>query len=225
MGRYSAARRVARTIYMGSAPLAKAKNPGIDDRRIRLGCVQPGENVATFGDALGRLTDQATHLYVDGTRYWYSTQPSVTRLAQDRAAQQDLDHVWEELKKRLRADRQRGEFAAVHCVPESSNDVPDDMEVRLVVLGPENPHTGKTSDSKARLETEKILNNRGSSPRIHKNMLVFLAPDKTRLSDLEQAIRNFLAWDSIWNEKEALNLDAFQSNQASTKRAQADEIV
>ncbi|OPX33848.1 MAG: hypothetical protein B1H11_11870 [Desulfobacteraceae bacterium 4484_190.1] len=225
MGRYSAARRVARTIYMGSAPLAKAKNPGIDDRRIRLGCVQPGENVATFGDALRRLTDQATHLYVDGTRYWYSTQPSVTRLAQDRAAQQEPDSVWMELKKRLRADRQRGEFAAVHCVPESSSDVPDDMEVRLVVLGPENPHTGKTTDSKARIETEKILSNRGNSPRIHKNMLVFLAPDKTRLNDLDQAIRNFLAWDSIWNERKTLNLDAFQSNQASTKRGQANEIV
>jgi len=225
MGRYSAARRVARTIYMGSAPLAKAKNPGIDDRRIRLGCVQPGENVATFGDALRRLTDQATHLYIDGRRYWYSTQPSVTRLAQDRAAQQEIDHVWEELKRRLRGDRQRGEFAAVHAVPELSADVPDEMEVRLVVLGPEKPHSGKTPDSKARLEAEKILNNRGKSPRIYKNMLVFLAPDKGRLNDLEQAIRDYLAWDSIWKEKEALNLDAFQSNQTSTKREQAEDTV
>ena len=225
LGRYSASRRVGRTIYMGSAPLSKTKNPGIDDRRIRLGCVQPGENVATFGDALRRLTDQATHLYIDGRRYWYSTQPSVTRLAQDRAAQQDIDHVWEDLKCRLRADRQRGEFAAVHCVPESSGDVPDDMEVRLVVLGPEKPHSGKIPDSKARLETEKILNNRGNSPRIYKNMLVFLAPDKARLNDLDQAIRNYLAWDSIWREREALNLDAFQSNQASTKREQAEGTV
>ena len=225
LGRYSASRRVGRTIYMGSAPLSKTKNPGVDDRRIRLGCVQPGENVATFGDALRRLTDQATHLYIDGRRYWYSTQPSVTRLAQDRAAQQELDQVWEELKKRLRADRQRGEFAAVHCVPESSGDVPDDMEVRLVILGPEKTHSGKISDSNARLETEKILNNRGNSPRIFKNMLVFLAPDKARLNDLDQAIRNYLAWNSIWREREPLNLDAFQSNQASTKREQADETV
>jgi len=56
-------------------------------------------------------------------------------------------------------------------------------------------------------------------------MLVFLAPDKARLNDLEQAIRNYLAWDSIWKEREILNLDAFQSNQASTKREQADETV
>jgi len=225
LGRYSATRRVARTVYMGSAPLAKAKNPGIDDRRIRLGCVQPGENVATFGDALRRLTDQAAHLYVDGKRYWYSIQPSVTRLAQDRAAQQEIDNVWEELKRRLRADRQRGEFGAVHPAPNSTGDVPDEMEVRLVILGPDKSHSTKAVDSQGRLAAEDILGQRGNSPRIYKNMLVFLAPDKARLNDLEQAIRNYLAWNSIWKEREPLNLDAFQSNQATTKRQQADDTV
>jgi predicted AAA+ superfamily ATPase len=225
LGRYSATRRVARTIYMGSAPVAKTKSPGLDDRRIHLGCVQPGESVSTFGDALRRLTDRATHLYVDGKRYWFSDQPSVTKLAQDRSAQQEEDQVWEELKRRLRLDKQRAEFNAVHTVPESTGDVPDEMEARLVILGPERPHTGKATDSRARLEAEKILQNRGNSPRIYKNMLIFLAPDKTRLNDLDQAIRNYLAWDSIWKEKETLNLDAFQSNQASTRREQAEETV
>ena len=40
--RYSAARRVARTIFLGSAPIKEAANRGIDDRRVKLGCVQPG---------------------------------------------------------------------------------------------------------------------------------------------------------------------------------------
>jgi predicted AAA+ superfamily ATPase len=225
LGRYSAARRVTRTIYMGSAPLAKTKGPGIDDRRIRLGCVQPGESVATFGDALRRLTDQATHLYVDGNRYWFSDQPSVIRLAQDRGAQQDISDVWAETKRRLRADRQRAEFSAVHIAPESTSDVPDEMEARLVMLDPEKPHSAKAADSQAMVEAEAILNQRGNSQRIYKNMLVFLAPDKARLNDLEQAIRNYLAWDSIWDERESLNLDAFQTNQSKTKRDQADETV
>jgi hypothetical protein len=57
LGRYSACRRVARTIYMGSAPTVRAAHKGIEDRQVKLGCVQPGEAVATFGDALRRLTD------------------------------------------------------------------------------------------------------------------------------------------------------------------------
>ena len=65
LGRYSACRRVSRTIYMGSAPTLRASHRGIDDRQVKLGCVQPGEAVATFGDALRRLTDQR-HLSLRG---------------------------------------------------------------------------------------------------------------------------------------------------------------
>ena len=56
-----------------------------------LGCVQPGESVGQFADALKRLSGQATHLYVEGAQYWYSLQPNVTRVAADRAASNFTD--------------------------------------------------------------------------------------------------------------------------------------
>jgi predicted AAA+ superfamily ATPase len=116
LGRYSACRRVTRTIYLGSAPTIRAANRGLEDRRIKLGCVQPGESVATFGDALRRLTDRATYLYIDGNRYWISNQPNVTRTAQDRATQllEERYKVTEEIVRRLKTDKQRGEFGAIH---------------------------------------------------------------------------------------------------------------
>ncbi|MGI6364080.1 MAG: Swt1 family HEPN domain-containing protein [Bacillota bacterium] len=225
LGRLSACRRVSRTIYMGAAPTFRGSNPGIDDRSVKLGCVQPGESSAIFGDALRRLTDQATYLYVDGNRYWFSTQPSVTRLAQDRAASYDQYLVWEELKKNLRKERERGDFAAVHIVPDSSNDVPDEMAARLVILGPENPHTLRDEESSARKQAEEILLNRGSGLRVYRNTLVFLAPDGDRLRDLEQSIRDYLAWKSISEEREELNLNAFQVRQAQTKCEEAEKGI
>ena len=225
LGRYSACRRVARTLFMGSAPTLNSANRGIDDRRIKLGCVQPGESVATFGDALRRLTDAATHLYVDGRRYWFSTQPSVTRLAQDRAAQQDSDAVHQEIVRRLHEDRQRGDFQGVHIVPVASGDVPDAMEARLVILGPEQWHSARSAESPGKVQAADLLEHRGEGPRLNRNTLLFLAPDKARLAELEGAARQFLAWKSIEAERERLNLDAFQSNQAQTKRQQADETV
>ncbi len=225
LGRYSACRRVARTIYVGSAPTQRAANRGIDDRQVKLGCVQPGETVATFGDAIRRLTDRATYLYVDGSRYWYSTQPTVTRLAEDRANQLHEHDVLDEIVRRLRDEaRSRGDFHRVHaCV--SSSDIPDEHEARLVVLGPEHLHSKGQADSTARKEAQVILNNRGSRPRSYKNTLVFLAGDANRLKDLQTAIRQFLAWKSIWDEREQLNLDPFQSKQADTKRKNADDTV
>ncbi|PKQ27862.1 MAG: AAA+ family ATPase [Candidatus Anoxymicrobium japonicum] len=227
LGRYSACRKVARAIYMGSAPVQRAANLGIDDRQVKLGCVQPGESAATFGDALRRLTDRATYLYVDshGHRYWYSTQPTVNRLAEDRASQLHEADVTEEISRRLRRHAgSRGDFAKVHaCAP--SGDIPDEKEARLVILGPEYPHTTKEKKSPAREAAAAILESRGNSPRTYRNTLVFLAPDKTRLQDLDEATYQYLAWQSIYKDREELNLNAFQTRQAETKYQNADMTV
>lgn len=227
LGRYSACRRVTRTLYLGSAPTIRAANLGLEDRRIKLGCVQPGENVATFADALRRLTDLATYLYIDGNRYWISNQPNVTRTAQDRAAQflEEQYKVWEEIIRRLKSDKQRGEFTAVHIAPESSADIPDDptLGVRLVILGPQHPHHKSLQNSPARLFVEESLHQKGSSPRYYKNTLVFLVPDKTNVEILEKNVAQYLAWNSIVTDKEALNLNVSQNNQATTKRDQCDK--
>ncbi len=226
LGRYSASRRVARTLFMGSAPTLHMANKGLPDQQIKLGCVQPGEAVGTFGDALRRLTDKATHLYVDGSRYWFSTQPSVTRLAQDRASQFSEDEVWTEIHARLRDEaKHRGDFSRVHPMPGSSGDVPDERDARLVILGPEHPHNANNEASAARVTARDILDNRGNSPRIYRNTLVFLAPDRTRLAELEQAVRQFLAWKSIEAEREQLNLDSFQGNQAKPQPTRGEEAI
>ncbi len=226
-GRYSAARRVARAVFLGSAPIPSAANRGIDDRRILLGSVQPGETPATFGDALRRLAGQATYLYEDAGRYWYATQPSVNQLARDRAAQQSTDRVEMEIESRLKklllADR--GPFARVHPSPKSGADVPDEDEVALVALGPEYPHDAKGAVSKAITAAAEILASRGAGARTNQNMVVFLAADHLRLAELTQAVREFLAWESIVSDGEAgrLNLDGFQRSQAKSQRDGADQ--
>ncbi|MCS6910976.1 MAG: DUF499 domain-containing protein, partial [Anaerolineales bacterium] len=227
LGKFSAARRVARTIYLGSAPTAAAAHRGLEDRRIKLGCVMPGESPAVFGDALRRLAAAATYLYQDGSRFWYSTQPTVTKLAEDRAEllKRDPDKVAKELDKRLRADlRKTGDFARIHPLPRSSADVPDDLEARLVVLPAEHPYT-KEPGNAAETLARAILESRGNTPRLYRNTLVFLAADKVRLQDLDEALRRFLAWQSIVDEREALNLDPHQARQAETQLQTADSTV
>ncbi len=228
LGRYSACRRVTRTIYMGSAPLQKAANKGLDIRRIKLGCTQPGENVATFGDALRRLTTQATYLYVDNSdRYWIDTQPNVTRTAQDRATQIREDQTWDEVIKRLKHERETGDFTGVHIAPSSSSDLPDEeaMGVRLVLLHPNLTHINKDKNSDALIETKQILNTKGSAPRYCKNLLVFLAIDQTKKENLCQWVNQYLAWKSIVEDKEVLNLNPFQNKQAEAQLKEADNTV
>ncbi|MCE7937169.1 MAG: ATP-binding protein [Chloroflexi bacterium CFX6] len=227
LGKLAASRRVARTIYLGSAPIATAAHRGLEDRRVRLGCVMPGESPAVFGDALRRLAAAATYLYQDGPRYWYATQPTVTKLADDRAEQlrRDPDKVAGELERRVRADlRRAGDFRRLHALPRSSQDVPDDLDARLVVLGPDQPYS-KAPGSPAEAAAQDILTHRGNSPRLFQNTLVFLAADQTRLAELDEAARRFLAWTSILDEQESLDLSPFQVKQAETQRAAADSVV
>jgi hypothetical protein len=169
LGKFSACRRVARAIYLGSAPTTAAAHKGIEDRRVKLGCVMPGESPAVFGDALRRMAGAATYLYQDGPNYWYSTQPTVTKLAEDRAEQfkREPDKVVAELERRLKKDlTTTGDFQRIHPMPQTGADVPDDLDARLVVLGTAHPFS-REAGNPAELAAKAMLEQRGNTPRLY----------------------------------------------------------
>lgn len=227
LGRYAATRRAARAIYVGSAPKADTPNKGIDEKRIKLGCVMPGESPSLYSDALRRLATSATFLYQDGTRYWYGTQPTVTKLAQDRAEalKSRPEAVQAELERRLQALSQvKSYFAGIHVMPQDSGEIQDVPAARLVVLGIDTPYTSEPT-SPALSKAAELLAKRANSPRIYQNALVFLVPEKSRLQELDESVRKYLAWKSIVDERETLNLTPHLLNQANTQLKTAESAV
>jgi predicted AAA+ superfamily ATPase len=229
LGRYGAARRVARTVFLGSAPLAGSPNQGLDTARIRLGCALPGETIAIYGDALNRLADRATYFYVSQGRAWYGTQPGVARLARDRAERllgAGRHEIHDQIKRRLEVDaRSKEDVAGVHVMPGGPGDVADTPEVRLVVLGPDEPHVPRSDSSPALIVAREMLDSRGSAPREYRNMLLFLGLDQRRLDDLEQGTAEYLAWESVVAEADALDLGQAQRAQAQQRLADAGSTV
>jgi len=228
-GKKLAARRVARAIMLGSAPTVRAQHVrGIEASRIRLGVVQPGENIADFNDALSTLQNSLSYLYVNlaNNRYWYDTRPTLRKLMEDRAKLLSEADVEYEIEQRLRRLRREEPFSGVHPCPGSSLDVPDEQSVRLVILRPDDTFRANTPErSRAIQAAEDILNNRGSSPRIYRNMLAFIAPDGDLITSLRQEVRHFLAWQSIKKDSEALNLDAAQNRETESHLKRSDETV
>jgi predicted AAA+ superfamily ATPase len=229
LNRYSATRRVARAIFMGTAPTHQQQNTGLDDRQINLGVVQPGERPAIFGDALRRLTNQAKFMHADLGRYWYSMSASLNRIATDRAAQIEnalvLMTIDNELTKYVNGIADRGHFDAIQVAPASSAEVPDEAGgVRAVVLGVAHPHNGRDG-SEAVIEAKDILMQRGSTPRVYRNMLVFIAADARHLDNLKDAVRSALAWGEIVRDTDRLNLTQSDSSLAKAKLAEANETV
>ena len=220
IGRYSGSRRVARTLFFATAPTFDAANKGIDEQRIKLGSILPGETIPTFSDALRHLVDKGTFVYAANNTFWYSTQNNVNRTAEERASHIQDEKVEEEILSLLTQQLQPSgsQIRRIHFMPQSSNDVPDDLDMKLVVLGIKHPHVPRDGNSPAFQKAKEILSTKGASQRLYRNTLIFLTPDKTRLEELKQAVKSFLAWKSIVDDKVALNLDAYQSNQAEGKR-------
>jgi len=229
LNRYSATRRVARAIFMGTAPTHQQQNTGLDDKQINLGVVQPGERPAIFGDALRRLTNQAKFMHAELGRHWYSMSASLNRVAADRALQLEnalvLVTIDNELSKYVNGLADRGHFDAVQVAPASSAEVPDEAGgVRAVVLGVANPHNGREG-SEALNAAKDVLMQRGSTPRVYRNMLVFIAADARQLDNLKDAVRAALAWGEIVRDTKRLNLTQSDSALAEKKLVEANETM
>jgi hypothetical protein len=217
-GHYMAARRIARTIMLGSAPSTRSdKIRGLEVSRICLGTIQPGENIATFKDALSTLQNALSYLYSNptGDRFWFDTRPTLRKIADDRASQRSAEEVEMEIEHRLRLIRKERPFARLHICPDTSMDVSDDQDVGLVVLDTHKVFKSNKPTDTAIQAAQEILNTRGLSPRIYKNMLAFIAPDSNVAASLREAVKMYLAWVSVQHDGEDLNLDAAQVREAS----------
>lgn len=62
-------------------------------------------------------------------------------------------------------------------------------------------------------------------PPLHRSALVFLAADKNRLAGLDGAASRYLAWKSVVDESESLDLTRHQTKTSITQRDGADGMV
>ncbi|HEX3050649.1 MAG TPA: DUF499 domain-containing protein [Aggregatilineaceae bacterium] len=226
LGRYAASRRVARSIFIGSAPSVTAQTVrGVEEVRIRLATIQPEEQATAFGDALKRMSNQLTYLYTDGSRYWYDTRPTVNRLARDRAQNISQDVADQDIVARLKKVGKTRDFAAAHVAPTTTSDVIDEPQARVVVLPPDKTYKRNNGMTSAIDFIQKLLESRGNSPRLYKNMLVFIAADEGDTEALRDVVREYLAWESINDDAEQLNLDLQQQKQVQAQLVRTKETV
>jgi uncharacterized protein len=235
-GQVGAARRIARTIFLGSAPssvVPKATARGLDRAHVILGCLQPGQTSSVFADALSRLSDRLHYLNASGdknqdaTRFWFDTRANLRREMEDRKRRFDdktevRNKIADSLKRTVGGVTL---FDGVHIFTPHA-DIPDDSALRLIVLPPEAWYT-KDETRPAFDAILEIIAKNGAKPRYRSNRLVFLAADHSALSRLTDVARVVLAWTSIVNDvKEGrLNIDLLQKNQAEKELEGAEGVL
>lgn len=227
-GSVEACRRVARTLFLGSAPGVSGRlAQGLEESRMLLGVVQPDQSPGLFQDALNRLRDRLHYLHADGERrYWFDTRPTLRREMEDRKRRfDDTQDVVPEIKERLQNTLRGGFWGGVHIFTPTA-DVPDDSRLRLVVL-PLDAVCSRTSSTNATAKALGYVRQRGDQPRQQQNRLLFLAPEQDVVSRLRDAVRTLLAWKSIESDSRAmrLNLDQLQQRQVEESVGKTQTLV
>lgn len=227
LGSVQACRRAARTIFLGSAPTTTAQMVrGLELERIVLGVAQPGQQVGIYKDALRRLGDRLHYLNSGNNRFWFDTRPNLRREMEERKRRfQDKEEVFPAIRERMQRSFASGVFGGTHIFT-ASGDVPDDWQLRLVVLPPDAAFS-RSGQSLAITHAAGILKSRGDQPRFKQNRLIFLAADFDSVNRLKDQVRSTLAWQSIVSDiKEMkLNLDQYQSRQASASYEDANDAL
>lgn len=229
-GSVQAARRVARTVFLGSAPSNAAQAVrGIRVEGILLGTVQPGQAVGTYEDVIKRLRDRLHYLYGEKDSYWFDTRPNLRREMEARKGNlKEADDVLPLLKDRVNRVFSKGNhFAAIHVFVPSA-DIPDEFGAgpRLVVLSPSAGYR-RQDDGAALLAATEVLEKRGDTPRLKRNRLVFLAPDGDAVQRLRDAARTYLAWKSIVEDVQnrRMDLGTYQADQAKRAMEGAEDAL
>ena len=227
LGAVQACRRAARAIFLGSAPTtANQMVRGIELARIVLGVAQPGQQVAVYKDALRRMQDRLHYLNSGNDRFWFDTRPNLRREMEERKRRfQDREDVFPAVRERLQRSFASNVFGGTHVFT-ASGDVPDDWQLRLVVLPPDAAFS-KSGANLASTQALEILKHRGEQPRFKQNRLIFLVADFDAVSRLKDHVRSFLAWRSIVADYKdnRIVLDNLMSRQAQASLEQAEDTV
>lgn len=223
-GQVNAARRVARTIFLGSAPSSvntSAGNRGLDRARVLLGSLQPGQTSSVYSDALNRLADLLHYMNASGdkgqdtTRFWFDTRANLRREMNDRRSRFEELQVRTKIAEAVKAGfGPASVFDGVHVFT-PHGDIPDDSGLRLVALPPDRWFS-KEEARHAGDAVLEVVRSHGVVARHRANRLMFIAVDINIAERLRQAARTVLAWVSIVKDIEngTLNVDLNQKRQA-----------
>jgi hypothetical protein len=196
----SVSEKLARAAFMYS--FSGGQQRGATQPQLRLAVLNPEMAPPFVSDALDRMTKRLWYLYCDNGLYRFDSRPNLNRILVDREEliRSEPDKV-RDFAKAVLNDLIGDSAFRVYRYPTEDRDVADEPRPSLVVLDLHQT----TSEDELPKETEeflgRILKQHGKGFRKHANVLIFLAPDIQRASEVIDAARRLMALRSIDEHK------------------------
>jgi len=166
---------------------------------------------AVVAEAVEELKGRLFYIQNQAGKYFFSNQANLNHLLlvrMENIAEPEIKSQEERLlKENVRSDKLKA-----YIWRTESADIPDTPDLKLVVLPENNPAAIKS-----------LLEEKGGSPRVHRNTLFFLVPMPSERPAFGQLIRRFLAYQALQSDI-TLKLTADQASEikSNQKRLEGD---
>jgi len=201
--------RVATTVFMYS--FSGGQERGITMAEIKRNATTMENPSATVAEAVEELKGRLFYIQNQAGKYFFTNQANLNHLLLVRMENiHDPDIKSQE--ERLLRDNVKTDKLKAYIWRTESADIPDTPDLKLIVLPENNPSAIKT-----------ILEEKGSSPRVHRNTMFFLVPMLSERASFESSIRRFLAYQILLSDI-TLKLTADQTSEikSNLKRLEGD---
>jgi hypothetical protein len=170
---------------------------GVTEPRLRLALSQPeGISPTLLSDALSRMKGRLYYLYGNGG-WVFKVQANLNAVLSERMGQVKGRAIEERLKDAVSARAGSGLFRTI-IWPEDNREIPDNPQLKLVVLSPEH-----AADNQDALERARFVfqNQHASGPRVQKNTVVYLAGKLEDFARARGLTRELLALEEISGDR------------------------
>lgn len=200
-GHWSLTQSIASVILTNSFG-SEGANKGISVPEIKLQLLVPdGFNHNSVNGALDELEGMGHYLYNAQSggaakRYWFHTKPNINILVnQAKTGFKDTD-LDAEILRRLR-ERTALRIQLFNVLIDPSGDVPEQTRPTLIILHPKYMANPDRLNGNTRPVIKKLATERGNSPRIYRNTMLFLICSEMGTGKMYADLREYLACQKI----------------------------
>ena len=183
------AERNATAVFMHSFTADRASR-GITMPYIKLSVIRPETIPSLVTEVLHKQSNELWYLNQQGEQYYFADVPNLNRMVIDKKGVVQPSAVREELERRIK--RELGTALRCYLWPRSSDEIPDNHDLKLAVLDPDEHYTEQM--------LEGWVSRKGSGFRVYKNTLFFALPDRDRHTRFADGIKEYLALQEIQEE-------------------------
>lgn len=197
--------RTSTTIFLYSFSGGTEKGANINDIKRSASIVTiPSSAVSETVDL---LKEKLFFVQYRAGRLFFTNQPNLNRIILNKMENVSDSEIIDLEKEYLNSSIRAGKLKTYLWI-ENSNDVPDDNNLKLIILKEHNIDL-----------IQDILENKGKSRRINRNTLFFLVPTEAKRSELHNTLRKIIALENLQADI-SLQLSTEQQNdiQSTLKR-------